>query len=1179
MIDGRLDEPAWAACPKLSFVRFPNGEKPTHPTLSRLGTDGSWLFVGMECEDPALLEDDARPYRVDTPVTAGDAVEVFVDPGTDGEVYYHFAADRFGQQHEKKCSFNRWTRKYDKDSEYNTHWRAAGSKTDRGWSVEMAIPLTVLKREEGSASEWRINVCRHEQDLESNTREWSQWAPTQHSFHEPGRFGIVSNIPKRVSSPPFLPVLEAVRSGPVSDARGLNEYTVRVGLRNESPKGGNVQLVIDDNAPGGGRRRFEETVGLGGNEVRIFSRNIETPGMVGVIEPDPVAQAHVSDALGAWTVSMANMMGRFSAEADRPLDAYLGRSYYTSESTASLHYAVALPEAQLSTLQLAVACRQSSSGTEEQDMFLERRLPGLTPGEHVCALPLAALPLGNTRVEVRLLSAGGALLDKAALTLVKRPPLESGTEVKVDRHNRCLLKDGRPFFPFGVCRLKGEVEELADIGFNMFIRWGGGLYFYDLERGKSAREVVVEDPLLQAAAAHGMYVVDRPIITYMGIGQFHAMRRAIRTRGRGEPLENIALWFNTWEQLVPHLKHQPALLGYQIFDEPHDFYIGDIPQYKLSQDVAEAFRELDGYHPLFNNANLPTRSRWRDHVDLASTYQYWVVGRPGMAEAISGRAKRANRLCEEWHMPWFSMPGVGELTALPLRHRERRISLYLRLVNGARGIYFFTWPAHAAASVQSFRALSREVHRLAPGLVRRRPDQHVTYPDVMPGYEAVDASLLSGPAGSCMFLTVNKRDHAVDVTYTFEWLPEGCVFRELFMEGVRHETPSHTFSETLESYAVRAYAIEGYTLPDPLPEPLSVVIRESASTRKIPSVIVALDCETDDQWTIRDWHTNCVVFDADASHGGDRSIRLHMDLDKGSNHVVRAHSKPFELKSGHQYRLEGWTRVNYTNILESQPHRGAFMQVRLPAGPTFPYICIGPGETCREWKQIRRQRGFVIPEDTTAQIRLQIWRVGGTVWFDDIRIVDLGYRKPPEGRSKNLVPNGSFEHARIDGWPSRWMVHQICDFSEGLVGTDTSPWGQDTQESWHGRYALKMTGGKAWHTMSWYQRNNAGIPLRDESQYVLSFYAKANRDSVPIKIRWRDVEPEPECTFELRTDWQRYTMTGRFHERAWNNSTTDIKMTLPDRGHEGDVIHIDAVQLEQGTEPTAFVEDAYRDPP
>ena len=145
VIDGDVSDACWRACQALSMVRFPNGDPPTWDTAVRVITDGTWLFVAYDCEDPRLKATDNVAHRVDTPLPGADAVELFVDPGTEGRLYYHFATDRFGQQYDQRGVYNEFgIRRWFVRSRTRLEGRAPGDLLRGQWDPDDGDPRRVM---------------------------------------------------------------------------------------------------------------------------------------------------------------------------------------------------------------------------------------------------------------------------------------------------------------------------------------------------------------------------------------------------------------------------------------------------------------------------------------------------------------------------------------------------------------------------------------------------------------------------------------------------------------------------------------------------------------------------------------------------------------------------------------------------------------------------------------------------------------------------------------------------------------------------------------------------------------------------------------------------------------------------------------------------------------------------
>ena len=65
---------------------------------------------------------------------------------------------------------------------------------DKGWTVEMAIPLAELVSDYAPSQlgsyQWKINFYRINQD--ESPLEFMAWQPTQGSFHQPDKFGTLT---------------------------------------------------------------------------------------------------------------------------------------------------------------------------------------------------------------------------------------------------------------------------------------------------------------------------------------------------------------------------------------------------------------------------------------------------------------------------------------------------------------------------------------------------------------------------------------------------------------------------------------------------------------------------------------------------------------------------------------------------------------------------------------------------------------------------------------------------------------------------------------------------------------------------------------------------------------------------------------------------------------------------
>lgn len=155
-VDGRLDEPVWQTAPLFSdfVVSFPSpGTKPELRTEARVLYDDSFLYVGVTCFDPQPELIVRNLGRRDSAAPA-DWVEVAIDSSADRRTAYDFMVNAAGVQRDRLLFGD-----LSSTDTWDAVWEAAAAMQPDGWSVELAIPLRVLRFSPG-ATAWGIDVRR-----------------------------------------------------------------------------------------------------------------------------------------------------------------------------------------------------------------------------------------------------------------------------------------------------------------------------------------------------------------------------------------------------------------------------------------------------------------------------------------------------------------------------------------------------------------------------------------------------------------------------------------------------------------------------------------------------------------------------------------------------------------------------------------------------------------------------------------------------------------------------------------------------------------------------------------------------------------------------------------------------------------------------------------------------------
>jgi hypothetical protein len=239
VIDGRLDDPAWAGAPwTRAFVDIEGEAKPAPPlrTRAKLLWDDRYFYVAAELEEPHVW---ATLAERDSVIFQDNDFEVFIDPDGDTHDYYELEINAKGTVWDLFL-----VRPYRDGGPPINGWDIAGlesavsvdgtindaSDRDRGWTVEIAMPWSALaeaapgRRGPRPNEYWRVNFSRVEWDtvivagrygkaLDPATgrpRPEHNWVWSEQGaidMHRPERWGIIQFSDVRAGAGPvaFVP--------------------------------------------------------------------------------------------------------------------------------------------------------------------------------------------------------------------------------------------------------------------------------------------------------------------------------------------------------------------------------------------------------------------------------------------------------------------------------------------------------------------------------------------------------------------------------------------------------------------------------------------------------------------------------------------------------------------------------------------------------------------------------------------------------------------------------------------------------------------------------------------------------------------------------------------------------------------------------------------------------------
>lgn len=217
IIDGRLDDPVWQSAPWTEEFVDIEGEKKPRPafrTHAKMICSADALYIAAELEEPHVR---GTLKLHDAIIFHDPDFEVFIDPNGDSRDYFEIEVNVLGTIFDLLLK-----RTYRAGGPAIHAWNVEGLKvathvdgslndpgdTDRGWSVEMAIPWKALADLAGTACpprggdvwrfgfsrvEWPTRVVdgRYETPPGSHEDNWV-WSPQGViDMHRPERWGYV----------------------------------------------------------------------------------------------------------------------------------------------------------------------------------------------------------------------------------------------------------------------------------------------------------------------------------------------------------------------------------------------------------------------------------------------------------------------------------------------------------------------------------------------------------------------------------------------------------------------------------------------------------------------------------------------------------------------------------------------------------------------------------------------------------------------------------------------------------------------------------------------------------------------------------------------------------------------------------------------------------------------------
>ncbi len=205
-IDGLLNDKAWQKAAWTSdFVDIlgQDGAPPRYRTRMKMLWDSRYLYIAAEMEEPNV---HGKLTEHDSVIFHDNDFEFFLKPVTDGDPYFEFEINALN------ATWDLYLNKpYRQGGKADNAWEAEGVKTavhvngtlnqsgdtDRGWTVEIALPLTSFASRQNvplpiDGTIWRANFSRVEWLADHPREDNWVWSPQGAvNMHIPDRWGYL----------------------------------------------------------------------------------------------------------------------------------------------------------------------------------------------------------------------------------------------------------------------------------------------------------------------------------------------------------------------------------------------------------------------------------------------------------------------------------------------------------------------------------------------------------------------------------------------------------------------------------------------------------------------------------------------------------------------------------------------------------------------------------------------------------------------------------------------------------------------------------------------------------------------------------------------------------------------------------------------------------------------------
>lgn len=712
ILDGNLDEKSWRnANWQEKFNVFKKDEK-SSDTQAAVLFDDTFLYVAFKCAHTLPEKMKMKKCQHDGAVGSNESVELLLDGGTSGQTYMHFVLDAANQHYEKIIK----NAEMSSDISWSPSWHSAIKIDKKAWTVEIAIPLYIIARN-GGLDGLRMNLARNQRNRKSKNGYSSKYftlAPVKKSFHETYNFLTVKGL--KSAKLPFIPTIDKAVTGPYYTKNGKYFCDVTVFLRSHTSKSGNIRLKVIDFPEVGKSSFLQKTLALAKYDKKKFTFPFQIKQLG--------TRKLVVEILEVGKNKTLQSMDVKNCESLDLLSFYLKQNYYTGEKDTTLICRLGLPEKELQNWGILL---KSPNG---KILFAQN---GNLKARMTMKFSLETLHEGKNKLSLFVLDSFGKLVRKKKLELLKLKP-SKGSEVKIDRVSRVLLKDGKPFFP--ICLSIQSTDE-------KFLELAGEDKFNTVFLWKHRKKITMIKEYFSNAGAMGLSVIAAP--NGFSAKSFRNIIISLMKENKYGPvyLEYQKKIFDIVKdrvfESVRSMKYFKPLLAYNTMMPCNGFY-PELQFYALKK----AFKEIDPYHPDFAilSNNFAFDQDMIRHADIIGIDPMWHKMRSKYKRSVIKETAKiiiANSIyAKKYRKPVFALPlspfyvSIHQKVRPDFKAEYFKAVCFASIIHGAGGIFYCAdssmWKKMGK---EKYRELINEtasaINKLLPFITQAEPKTMVKY--------------------------------------------------------------------------------------------------------------------------------------------------------------------------------------------------------------------------------------------------------------------------------------------------------------------------------------------------------------------------------------------------------------------------------------------------------------------